>query len=110
MHTIGTLTLTNPNPEPLLKALREGLRDAGYLEGRNLRLDIRSATGRPDLQLEKANDLVRLKVDLIVTFFTPSALAAKHPQNEIHGHPRVSAGHSSGRPLRIAARPRCGSR
>src|SRR5947199_99964 len=54
IYTIGVLTLTGPNPEPLLKALREGLADAGYVEGRNLRLEIRSAQGRPDLQLEKA--------------------------------------------------------
>jgi hypothetical protein len=43
----------------LLKALREGLRDAGYVEGRNLRLEIRSAAGKPDLQLEKAAECPR---------------------------------------------------
>jgi putative ABC transport system substrate-binding protein len=87
VYTIGVLTL--PNPEPLLDALREGLRDAGYVEGRNLRLEIRSAVGRPDLQLEKANELVRLKVDLIITIFTPSALAAKQATRDI---PIVMAG------------------
>jgi putative ABC transport system substrate-binding protein len=75
VYTLGILTL--PNPEPLLEALREGLRDAGYVEGGNLRLEIRSAVGRPDLLLENAAELVRLKVDLIVTFFTPPALAAQ---------------------------------
>jgi putative tryptophan/tyrosine transport system substrate-binding protein len=89
VYTIGVLTLTGPNPEPLLKALREGLRDAGYVEGHNLRLEIRSAAGRPDLQLEKAAELVRLKVDLIVTFFTPTALAAKQATRDI---PIVMAG------------------
>src|SRR5579862_468362 len=87
VYTIGVLTL--PNPEPLLKALREGLRDAGYVEGRNLRLEVRSAVGRPDLQLEKAAELVRLKVDLIVTFFTPTALAAKQATRDM---PVVMAG------------------
>jgi putative tryptophan/tyrosine transport system substrate-binding protein len=87
VYTLGVLTL--PNPEPLLKALREGLRDAGYVEGGNLRLEIRSAAGRPDLQLDKAAELVRLKVDLIVTFFTPAALAAKQATREI---PIVMAG------------------
>jgi ABC-type uncharacterized transport system substrate-binding protein len=87
VYTLGVLTL--PNPEPLLKALREGLRDAGYVEGRNLRLEVRSAAGRPDLQLEKAAELVRLKVDLIVTFFTPTALAAKQATRDI---PIVMAG------------------
>jgi putative ABC transport system substrate-binding protein len=89
MVTIGVLTLINPNPEPLLKALRDGLRGAGYVEGRNLRLEIRLAAARPDLQLEKAAELVRLKVDLIVTFFTPSALAAKAATRDI---PIVMAG------------------
>jgi hypothetical protein len=36
-HTIGVLILDSPNPEPLLEALREGLRDAGYVEGRKER-------------------------------------------------------------------------
>jgi putative ABC transport system substrate-binding protein len=87
VYTLGILTL--PNPEPLLDALREGLRDAGYVEGSNVRLEIRSAVGRPDLLLEKAAELVRLKVDLIVTFFTPPALAAQHATHEI---PIVMAG------------------
>jgi DNA invertase Pin-like site-specific DNA recombinase len=42
LYTIGVLTLTSPSPEPLLKALPEGLRDVGYVEGRNLRLEIRA--------------------------------------------------------------------
>src|SRR4029450_8418087 len=81
VYTLGVLTL--PNPEPLVEALREGLRDAGYVEGVNIRLEIRSAPGRPDLQLDKAAELVRLKVDLIVTFFTPPALAAKETTRDI---------------------------
>jgi putative tryptophan/tyrosine transport system substrate-binding protein len=89
VYTIGVLTLINPNPEPLLKALREGLSDAGYVEGRNLRLEIRSAAGKPDLQLENAAELVRLKVDLIVTSFTPATLAAKQATRDI---PIVMAG------------------
>src|SRR5262245_29661951 len=88
-HTIGVLTLANADQEPLLRALREGLREAGYTEGRNHRLEVRSAPGRPELQLEKAAELVRLKVDLIVTFFTPSALAAKQATRDI---PIVMAG------------------
>ena len=89
VYSIGVLTLTSPNPEPLLRALREGLRDAGYIESRNLRLEMRSVEGKPDLQLGKAAELVRLKVDLIVTFFTPSALAAKQATRDI---PIVMAG------------------
>jgi putative tryptophan/tyrosine transport system substrate-binding protein len=65
------------------------LREAGYREGRNLRLEIRTAEGKPELQLENAAELVRLKVDLIVTFFTPTAVAAKQATHEI---PIVMAG------------------
>ena len=89
LYTIGVLALTSPDPAPLLKALREGLHDVGYDEGRNLRLEVRVAPSTPDLQLEKAAELVRLKVDLIVTFFTPTALAAKQATGEI---PIVMAG------------------
>ena len=89
VYTIGVLALTTPNPDPLLRALREGLRDADYIEGRNLRLEIRAADGKPELQSENAAELVRLKVDLIVTFYTPTALAAKQATREI---PIVMAG------------------
>ena len=89
LYTIGVLTLSRPNPASLLQALREGLREAGYVEGRNLRLEIRSATSEPDHQLEKAAELVRLNVNLIVTIFTPSAIAAKQATREI---PIVMAG------------------
>jgi putative ABC transport system substrate-binding protein len=88
-RTIGVLTLASSDQTPLIDALREGLSEAGYVEGRNLRLEVRSAPGRADLQLEKAAELVRLKVDLIVTFFTPSALAAKQATSDI---PIVMAG------------------
>ena len=49
VYTIGVLALTAPNPDRLLAALRQGLREAGYIEGRNLRLEIRTADARPEL-------------------------------------------------------------
>jgi putative tryptophan/tyrosine transport system substrate-binding protein len=45
VYTISVFALTTPSPEPLLKALRDGLRDAGYVEGRNLRLRFGRAMG-----------------------------------------------------------------
>ncbi len=58
-------------------AFRRGLREVGYIEGRNLVLECRDAPGRvehfPDLALE----LVRLKIDVLVTDGTPAGLAAK---------------------------------
>jgi putative tryptophan/tyrosine transport system substrate-binding protein len=61
-----------------LEALRQGLRDLGYVEGRNLILEYRSANGRADRFPDLVSELVRLKVDLIVARGTPATLAAKN--------------------------------
>lgn len=58
-------------------ALRDGLREHGYVEGQNLQIEYRSADGHPDRFPELVADLVRLPVDLIVTRGTPAARAAK---------------------------------
>src|SRR5216117_3313331 len=60
-----------------LDALRKGLRELGYVEGRNLIIEYRSADGRAERFPDLASELVRLKVDLIVTRGTPAARAAK---------------------------------
>jgi putative ABC transport system substrate-binding protein len=60
-----------------LAALRRGLRDLGYAEGRNLTIEYRSAEGRSDQFPVLASELARLNVDLIVTRGTPAARAAK---------------------------------
>jgi putative tryptophan/tyrosine transport system substrate-binding protein len=60
-----------------LDAFRQGLRELGYVEGRNLLVDYRSADGRAERFPDLAAELVGLKVDLIVTRGTPAALAAK---------------------------------
>ena len=60
-----------------LDAFLRGLKEAGYVEGRNLVIDYRSAEGRSDRFVELASDLVRAKPDVIVTRGTPAALAAK---------------------------------
>jgi putative tryptophan/tyrosine transport system substrate-binding protein len=62
---------------PNLAALRRGLREHGYVEGQNLRIEYRSAEGRADQFPDLAAELVRLGVDLIVTRGTPAARAAK---------------------------------
>ncbi len=61
-----------------LDALRRGLRNLGYVEGRNLIIEYRSADGRAERFPDLASELVRLKVDLIVTRGTPAAKAAKN--------------------------------
>jgi putative tryptophan/tyrosine transport system substrate-binding protein len=83
LPAIGVLVLGSPPPEAFLKGLRDGLRDVGYTEGRNIRLEIRNTEGKVDLLAEKAAELVRLKVDIIVAFQTPAATAAKQATGEI---------------------------
>jgi putative tryptophan/tyrosine transport system substrate-binding protein len=81
--TIGALVIGNVSPEEFWREFRQGLRDLGYIEGQNVRFEFRSAEGRLDRLAELAAELVRLKVDVIVTWFTPTAVAAKHATREI---------------------------
>jgi putative tryptophan/tyrosine transport system substrate-binding protein len=66
-----------------LDALRKGLRDLGYVEGRNLVIEYRSADGRAERFPDLAAELVRLQVDLIVTRGTPATRAAKNATESI---------------------------
>jgi putative ABC transport system substrate-binding protein len=66
-----------------LAALRQGLRDLGYEEGRNLAIEYRWAEGKYDRLPALAAELVRLNVDLIVTHGTPGSLAAKQATTTI---------------------------
>jgi putative ABC transport system substrate-binding protein len=61
----------------LEEALRHGLRDLGYVEGRNVVIEYRDAEGKPERLPALAAELVALKVDVIVAPNTPQALAAK---------------------------------
>jgi putative ABC transport system substrate-binding protein len=58
-------------------AFGQGLRDFGWIEGTNVTIEYRFAEGRIERLSDLAADLVRLKVDVIVTSVTPDALAAK---------------------------------
>ena len=61
-----------------LDALRNGLRELGYVEGRNLVIEYRSADGDAERFPALASELVRLDVDLIVTRGTPATAAARN--------------------------------
>jgi len=75
---IGFLGVSTPAAwATRVDALRAGLRDLGYVEGRNVVIEFRFAEGRYDRLNELAAELVRLKVDVIVTHSVPGALAAK---------------------------------
>src|SRR5215467_6465315 len=81
--TIGALVIGNISPEEFWREFRQGLRDLGYIEGQNIRFEFRSAEGQINRLPELAAELVRLKVDVIVTWFTPTAVAAKQATREI---------------------------
>jgi len=83
MPRIGVLVLGHPDPELFLRPFREGLAARGYTEGRNIVLEVRSAEGRANRLAELAAELVRLKVDVIVSQQTPTAFAAAQATREI---------------------------
>jgi len=60
-----------------------GMRDLGYIEGRNLILEYRAAGGKVERLDDLLAELIRLKVDVIVTGGTPAALAAKRARTRI---------------------------
>jgi len=62
---------------PYFEAFRQGLRDLGWVEGKNITIDVRFAEGKTERLPALAAELVRLKVDLIATSSTPAALTAK---------------------------------
>jgi len=66
-----------------IEALKRGLRDLGYVENQNYVLEYRSADGDSDRFPAFADELVRLRVDLIVTRGTPAARAAKSATESI---------------------------
>jgi putative ABC transport system substrate-binding protein len=66
-----------------LDAFRQGMRELGYNEGQNLEIVYRSSDGRDERFPELANELIRLKVDLILTRGTPASLAAKRASRTI---------------------------
>jgi putative ABC transport system substrate-binding protein len=60
-----------------VEAFRAGLRDFGYAEGENIIIEFRWAEGKYDRLPDLAKELVRLKVDVLVTHGTPGGFAAK---------------------------------
>ena len=84
VHRIGFLSPRSPTDNPhLLEAFRQGLRELGYVEGQNIAIEYRFGEGRPERLPALAADLVRLKVDVIVTGAPPAPEAAKQATSTI---------------------------
>ena len=78
-YRIGFLSGFSATGGPrLLEALRQGLRELGWVEGQNIVIEYRYAEGRSDQLSGLAAELVRLKVDVIVGVGSPSTAAAKN--------------------------------
>ena len=73
--TIGFLTQDSQGP--WVAAFFQRLRDLGWIEGRNITIEYRWAEGSSDRAAQLAADLIRLKVDVIVTYANPIILAVK---------------------------------
>jgi len=75
---IGFLNASSPSSvADRLDAFRQGLRELGYLEGKDIVVEYRHAEGKQDRLNDLAGELVRLRVEVIVAGGTASAQAAK---------------------------------
>src|SRR5262249_220065 len=72
---IGVLVSAS-EPHPFADALRRGLQNLGYSEGRNITVDVRYTLGRSDLAAQFAAELVKSDVAMIVAHFTQAVRAA----------------------------------
>jgi putative tryptophan/tyrosine transport system substrate-binding protein len=80
-YVSGTGDATNHGP--YLEALRQGLRELGYAEGKNISIEYRGAKGKMDRLASIMNELVQLKVDVLVAPFTGAVRAARQATNTI---------------------------
>ena len=83
VRRIGWLTGTESDPPALLQEIDARFRELGWVEGRNLLIERRYANGRAELFQPLAEELVRLKVELIVTVGTQATIAAKNATTSI---------------------------
>jgi putative tryptophan/tyrosine transport system substrate-binding protein len=82
VQRIGILFIGGRN-QPHLEAFKQGLRERGYAEGKNIDLEYRYAEGKIDQLPLLATELIRLKVDLIVTTADTGARAARQSTKTI---------------------------
>lgn len=75
LHVVGFVSPVAPGPRDA--AFLQGLQELGYVEGRNIRVELRFAEGRPERLPELIGELVRLHVDVLVVGATIGAREAR---------------------------------
>jgi putative ABC transport system substrate-binding protein len=83
MRTIGVLVRAAAGWQRFWKLFPEALRELGYVEKQNVRFEFRSDDGQMSRLPQLAAELARSRVDVIVPWFTPAAVAAKQATSEI---------------------------
>ena len=81
--TVGVLMLAAGPHEPVVEAFRRGMRDLGYVEGRNVTIEHRSASGKVELLPQLAEELVASGADVIVTGAVAPASAARDASSTV---------------------------
>jgi putative tryptophan/tyrosine transport system substrate-binding protein len=74
-YVFGTGTATNQGP--YVEALRQGLRELGYFEGKNIVIEYRGAEGQPDRVPGLTKELVQMNLDLLILPILPAIRTAK---------------------------------
>jgi putative tryptophan/tyrosine transport system substrate-binding protein len=88
---VGMLITHAPVNDPVVEAVRTGLRQHGYEDGKNIKLEVRTARGQLERVPALAQELVRLKVDVIVVANDPALRAVLQATSTI---PIVMAGYT----------------
>jgi putative ABC transport system substrate-binding protein len=83
VRTVGVLVVGAPGSEKFWRLFREAMQERGYVEGKTIRFEFRSDEGQVGRLYDLAAELVQLKPDVIVTWFTPAAIAAEQATREI---------------------------
>src|SRR6516225_5167542 len=82
MARIGFFTPQSPNP-PWIAAFRNGLREHGYIEGRNVVVELRSADGKKENYPQMMAELFAFNPDVLMTWSTPTSVALKKATSTI---------------------------
>ena len=80
---IAYVSSGDPSTESRLAAFRRGLRELGYIEGKNIQLEYRYVEGKVNQAQSLVTELVQLKVDVLVVGFLPAIYAAKEATKTI---------------------------